>query len=160
MCNQSPNKSHFFASIFKYDPWILWLTAKAVWGHDHGKVVHVHLCNCSVFISSKYLINWEGCGHIIDIVHKTFKITSIAQLWVRTMGSWVLVFIWSVNFPFSLQDALVQRKSTHLINILHVYNFFIIIWYMMLTFSISLFSTNFSVHLIYSYRKYRKNPRA
>jgi len=49
------DKAHLLARVFKYDPWIVGLASKAVWGHNHGQVIHVHLRNDNIFRCSKDL---------------------------------------------------------------------------------------------------------
>lgn len=55
MCDKSPHELHFFSSILEYDPGVFGFAAKAVRGHDHRKIVYVHLCHRNIVRSSKDL---------------------------------------------------------------------------------------------------------
>lgn len=64
--DEHPQEGHLLAGVLKDDPRIVGLTSKAVGGHHHGQVVHIHLGYSHVGWLSEYLERESGCEKRVE----------------------------------------------------------------------------------------------
>ena len=66
MDDEHPQEGHLLAGVLKDDPRVIGLTSKAVGGHHHGQVVHVHLGYSHVGWLREYLERESGCEKRVE----------------------------------------------------------------------------------------------
>lgn len=99
-------EGHLLASVLKDDPWIIRLASKAVGGHHHSQIVHIHLGYSHIGWLGKYLQemqkrDWFSWGKVL--LTKLNKLCSwnvsfipalLNNLWCLPVESW-----WSNKAP-------------------------------------------------------------